>query len=191
MDGIRQVNNPSRVPSTLSAIDGPQEGTPRVIHPMGMLVGKEGQDMGLITGTDNTVYFEVPEDGTYIRRDGGSFWYPKGHRLTIGEAALFEAFDAPKPAQELAPQEVVNERVRALLDEIAALKAEKAARDEPDDFEVGHVELPPVSGGEGEPVADEPKAEERQEAAPENRMENAPENRVESAPSNRATKRTK
>lgn len=109
MDGIRQMNNPSRVPSTLSAIDGPQEGAPRVIHPIGLRVGKEGQDMSLITGTDDTVYFEVPEDGTYLRRDGGSFWYPKGHRITTAEAALFDAFDAraesePENRMEPAPE---------------------------------------------------------------------------------------
>lgn len=93
-DGIRQVNNPQRVPSTLTAIDGPQEGEPRVIHPITILVGRHDRTQTTMNTYVNAdpQYFEVPEDGTFQNDQGDPFQYAKGDRLPLSVAVRFPDF---------------------------------------------------------------------------------------------------
>lgn len=94
VNGIRQMNNPERVPLTLTRIDGPQEGEPRVIHPVAVLVGRQDATRETMnTYQDaNAGLFEVPEDGTFQDDGGNPFQYFKGDRLPYMVARRFEAF---------------------------------------------------------------------------------------------------
>lgn len=88
-DGARQVNNPARVPDTLAAIDGPQAGAPRIIHPVAVAVGTKEQHMYQRAESEP---FVVPEDGTYTDNRGNPIALTKGHRLSVGRAMQFPAF---------------------------------------------------------------------------------------------------
>lgn len=112
-DGTRQINNPDRVSSTLTAIDGPQAGAPRVIHPLTLLVGERdrtGQTMNTYRDAESAL-FTVPDDGVYQDDAGNPFQYAKGDRLPFFVAARFAAFrdsgidDAVVPGVSAARQE--------------------------------------------------------------------------------------
>lgn len=94
-DGTRQVNNPLRVPDTVTAIDGPQAGAPRIIHPVAIRVGTSIKEtaMPLYTNAESDVY-EVPESGVYTDDNGNPFQFVKGHRMSHAEAARFSDFRA-------------------------------------------------------------------------------------------------
>jgi len=110
MDGApRQMNNPSRVPSTLTAIDGPQEGEARVIHPVGILVGRAVEESPMNPFQREPEVFEVPQDGTYIDVDGNPFAFAKGHRLSLGRASRFPDFNVAAPDARNARQEPAPE----------------------------------------------------------------------------------
>lgn len=91
-DGIRQVNNPERVPDTLTAIDGPQEGARRVIHPVAMVVGTDPKEHEMYQRAEPE-FFEVPADGTYRDRRGNPIAFKKGDRIPLSRAAQIEAFN--------------------------------------------------------------------------------------------------
>ncbi|MDQ3540839.1 MAG: hypothetical protein M3440_09140 [Chloroflexota bacterium] len=91
MDGTRLINNPNRVPPTLTAIDGPQEGEPRVIHPITMLVGTVSRETAPMDSTNPELY-EVKEEGTYTNENGDPFYFPAGHKLPHAVANHFPDF---------------------------------------------------------------------------------------------------
>lgn len=171
MDGTpRQMNNPSRVPSTLTAIDGPQEGAPRVIHPVGILVGRAVEESPMNPFQREPAVFEVPQDGTYIDVDGNPFAFAKGHRLSLGRASRFPDFNSPVPdardarskssqdrstTEDTGAVDALQSEVQKLRDQLAELQAQTEAN------------------AEGRPEV----TEQRQEPEPENRMEPEPENR--------------
>ena len=85
MDGA--PNNPRRVPPLLSAIDRPQEGLPRIIHPVALAVGRR---QGVIT-TMSDPYAEVviEEDATFVNEQGDPFQFRAGDRVSAGRAMAF------------------------------------------------------------------------------------------------------
>jgi hypothetical protein len=89
--GIPTVNNPSRVPPLLELIDGPQEGAPRLIHPVGMLVGTPVTGAATMAETE---HFIVPNDGVYLDDSGSPIQLFKGDALPRSRAAQFTAFRA-------------------------------------------------------------------------------------------------
>lgn len=101
MDGTRQVNNPSRVPSTLTAIDGPQEGALRVIHPVALLVGTTQQETSMTPYGSDAPYFEVPEDGVYTDDRGNPIAFKAGDKLTLSRAATFKDFNVSTEGSHL------------------------------------------------------------------------------------------
>lgn len=84
---ITTVNNPSRVHPLLDAIDQPQAGLPRVIHPIGMRVGQP--DTGVIIVETHEGYIDIKEDATYVNDAGDPFFFPAGHKLSPAEASRF------------------------------------------------------------------------------------------------------
>lgn len=104
-DGIRihQVNNPDRVPSTVTAIDGPQQGEARLIHPIALRVGRQTPRSTMNTYIDPaSSQFEVPADGTYQDDAGDPFLYRQGDRIPFATAMRFPDFrdhlgDADRP----------------------------------------------------------------------------------------------
>lgn len=103
--GAREVNNPSRVPRILSVIDQPQEGLPRVIHPIGIRVGTPDPLAGG-TGVFSTMDafaadVEITEDATYVNEAGDPYQFKKGDRIPAARAAAFpelaKKIDQDKP----------------------------------------------------------------------------------------------
>lgn len=88
MDG-GSVNNPLRVPPLLTAIDGPQAGAPRVIHPIGLAVGVPGGSTSMDT---SAATFLVPEDGTFMDDFGSPIQYRKGDHVPAARAREFPSF---------------------------------------------------------------------------------------------------
>ena len=91
--GMRNPNNPARVPPILSAIDQPQEGLPRVIHPIGLAVGRP-DPLAAMTGVLNTMDafagdVEITEDATYLNELGDPIQFRKGDRVSAARAAGF------------------------------------------------------------------------------------------------------
>lgn len=90
-DSTRPQKNPDRVPSTLTAIDGPQEGALRAIT---VLVGTPMTEDTMVTrSTVDNEYFEVPEDGTYMDDRGNPIALNKGDKLPLARAARFKDFN--------------------------------------------------------------------------------------------------
>lgn len=84
-------NNPATVPPLLSAIDQPQEGLPRVIHPIGMLVGRpDPSAVGVVMDeASNTGFVTVPVDGTYRNVSGVPSRFRAGARIPVSRAASY------------------------------------------------------------------------------------------------------
>lgn len=91
MDGTRLINNPNRVPPTLTAIDGPQAGEPRLIHPITMLVGTVSRETAPMDSTVHDLY-TVKDEGTYKDENGDPFYFPAGHKLPHAVANHFPDF---------------------------------------------------------------------------------------------------
>lgn len=118
--GARTVNNPDRVPPILDRIDQPQEGLPRVIHPVGLAVGRPDPSAAQTgVGSMSDVYApNVPvgdKDITLVNDRGIPFWFPGGHMLTAAEAAQFpdlrDKIDGPVQGAGTARQAAgINER---------------------------------------------------------------------------------
>lgn len=92
-DGIHNPNNPAKVPPILAAIDQPQEGLPRIIHPIGMLVGRPDPDAAASGVINMSEQYAAPivlkEDVTLTNREGRSFRYRKGYRMTAAHAVNY------------------------------------------------------------------------------------------------------
>lgn len=89
--GARTVNNPDRVPPILDVIDQPQEGLPRLIHPI-MAVGRPDASLegALVMSDPYAPNVSVgDEDVTLVNDAGVPFWFPGGHSLTAAEASQF------------------------------------------------------------------------------------------------------
>lgn len=88
--GVRDPNNPARVPPILAAIDQPQEGLPRVIHPVGLVVGRPdpaASAQGVMSMYAGNV--EITEDMTVTDASGTPFRFKKGDRVSAARAAAF------------------------------------------------------------------------------------------------------
>lgn len=91
--GIRIIGNPARVPPILSAIDQPQEGLPRVIHPIALAVGRPDPDAAR-TGVISTMDMyakdvEIDEDVTLFNEQGDPFQFKAGDRISAARASQF------------------------------------------------------------------------------------------------------
>lgn len=100
-DGARQVNNPARVPDTLTAIDGPQAGQRRIIHPVAMPVGVDTKEPTMARTSIDQQTFEVPEDGVFTDHRGSPIAFRKGDRIPLTRAAQFAAFNASLEGEQL------------------------------------------------------------------------------------------
>lgn len=91
--GIRNPNNPDRVPRILSVLDQPQEGLPRVIHPFGLAVGRPDPLAGGtgVFGSMDAFAADVTidEDATYINDAGDPYAFKKGDTIPAARAAQF------------------------------------------------------------------------------------------------------
>lgn len=99
-DGTRNPNNPARVPDTLAAIDSPQAGALRVIHPVALVVGTPMKEHEMYRYPEQQL-FEVPEDGTYLDHRGSPIAFKKGDRIPMTRAAQFEAFNVDLSGRHL------------------------------------------------------------------------------------------
>lgn len=91
--GTRIIGNPERVPPILSVIDEPQEGLPRVIHPVGLAVGRPDPDAAR-TGVISTMDMyardvEITEDITVFNEQGDPFQFKAGDRVSAARASQF------------------------------------------------------------------------------------------------------
>lgn len=91
---IRDPNNPARVPPILARIDQPQEGLPRIIHPVGMAVGRPdpaARRQGVISTMSDQFAADVviEEDATYVNEHGDPFQFRAGDRVSAARAAGF------------------------------------------------------------------------------------------------------
>jgi hypothetical protein len=91
--GVMSINNPDRVPRILDAIDQPQEGLPRVIHPVTLSVGRP-DPLAASTGVLNTMDafaqdVVIEKTGTYLNEQGDPFLFKAGDRISAARAAAF------------------------------------------------------------------------------------------------------
>lgn len=103
--GTRDPNNPARVPRILAVLDQPQEGLPRVIHPIGLAVGRP-DPLAATQGVRNTMDafagdVLIEEDATYVNDAGDPYSFKAGDRISAARAAAFpelaKKIDQDKP----------------------------------------------------------------------------------------------
>ena len=90
--GARNPSNPSRVPPLLARIDQPQEGLPRIIHPIGMAVGRpdpSAAQTGVVSMSDPFEGVYVEADATYTDDAGNPFRFRAGDTISAARAAAF------------------------------------------------------------------------------------------------------
>lgn len=90
--GTRHPKNPDRVPSILSAIDQPAEGLPRVIHPVGIAVGRPdaaAATTGVLNMDPESEGVRIDADVTYTNDAGTPFRFRAGDVISAGRAASF------------------------------------------------------------------------------------------------------